>query len=90
MDLKEIREHIDRLDSIVVYALAERMSFVEKVALYKKECNLPRYQPEREKQIIEQKRALAKQTGLNPDLIEDLYKRIIEDAHRIEKDILEK
>lgn len=88
MELKEIREHLDRLDNIVVYVLAERMSFVEKVAQYKKEHGVQRYQPEREQQIIEEKRALAEEAGLNPDLVECLYKGIINDAHRIEKDII--
>jgi chorismate mutase len=70
--------------------LAERMSFIPKVAEYKKKNNLPRYQPEREKEILASKRKLAEANNLNPDLIETLFKAIIEDAHRIEKDIMGK
>jgi chorismate mutase/prephenate dehydratase len=90
MELKEIREHLDRIDSALVMLLAERMSFIPKVAEYKKKNNLPRYQPEREKEILASKRKLAEANNLNPDLIETLFKAIIEDAHRIEKDIMGK
>ncbi len=37
MELTEIREHLNRLDSALVLILAERMSFIPKVAKYKKE-----------------------------------------------------
>ena len=90
MELKEIREHLDRIDSALVMLLSERMSFIPKVAEYKKKNNLPRYQPEREKEILASKRKLAEANNLNPDLIETLFKAIIEDAHRIEKDIMGK
>lgn len=88
MELTEIREHLDRLDKALVTVLAERMSFIPKVAEFKKANNVERYQPEREKQIFESKRKLAEEFGLNPDMVEDLFKRIIEDAHRIEKEIM--
>ncbi len=89
-DLKEIRTHLDRLDTILVYTLAERMSLIPAVAEYKKAHNIERYQPKREKEIIKLKRELARKLDLNPDLIEILYKEIIKDAHRIEKKIMKK
>ncbi len=88
MDIEEIRAHLDRLDTCLVYILAERMSYIPKVAEYKLQNNLPRYQPEREKQIIDGKRKLAEDLKINPDLVEDLLRRIIQDSHRIEKDII--
>jgi chorismate mutase-like protein len=88
MDLIELRKHLDRLDTALVYVLAERMSLIPKVAEYKKANHLPQYQPEREKEVIASKRELAQKAGLNPDLIETLYKEIIKDAHRIESEIM--
>lgn len=87
-DLKELRQHLDRLDTALVYILAERMSLIAKVAEYKKANNIPRYQPEREKEIITLKRELAEKLDLNPDLVETLYQEIIKDAHRIEEGIM--
>ena len=90
MDLKELRAHLDRLDTALVYILAERMSLIPKVAEYKKENNIERYQPEREREILVLKRELAKKVELNPDLVETLFKEIILDAHRIEEEIIGK
>ncbi|MFT4311821.1 MAG: chorismate mutase [Candidatus Woesearchaeota archaeon] len=90
MELTEIREHLDRLDNALFMILAERMAFIPKVAAYKSQNNVDRYQPQREKEIIENKRKLAQELSLNPDLVEDIVKRIIEDAHRIEREIMGK
>ena len=89
-DLKELREHLDRLDTALVYIMAERMSLIPKVAEYKKVNNVPRYQPEREKEILKLKREIAEKLNLNPDLIETIFKEIIKDAHRIEIEIIGK
>lgn len=90
MNLKEIREKLDKLDLKLLQTLAKRMALIPSVARYKKDNNIPRYQPEREKEIIENKRRLAMELRVNPDLVEDLFKRIIKDSHRIEKEILKK
>lgn len=88
MELSEIRKKLDQLDKELVRILAKRMALIPSVAEYKKEYDLPRLMPEREKEIIDSKRKLAEKLNVNPDLVEDLLKRIIEDSHRIEKDIL--
>jgi len=90
MELDELREHIDRLDREILRILAERMSLIPKVAEYKKKHNVERYQPEREKLILEDKQKLAKQLNLSSELVEDIFKRIIMDSHRIEESIMGK
>ena len=90
MELPEIREHLDRLDNALLTILAERMAFIPKVAEYKKKNNIARYQPEREQQIFEAKEELAKKLNINPELAKKIFETIIEDSHRIEKEILEK
>ncbi|MFC1697048.1 chorismate mutase [Nanoarchaeota archaeon] len=90
MELEEIRQHLDRLDHSLVLILAERMSFIPMVAKAKMDKDLERFQPEREKQIIEAKRKMAEELDVNPDMIEDIFKRIIGEAHRIQKEIIGK
>jgi chorismate mutase-like protein len=90
MNLKEIREHLDRIDNTLLFLLAERMSFIPKVAEYKKRNNIQRYQPEREKQIISSKKKLASENKLNPDFIEKIFKELISEAHKIERNIIGK
>ena len=88
MDLSELRKEIDRLDRELICILAQRMKLIPEVAKYKKENNLPRYQPGREKEMIKFRRELASKLDVNPDLVEVLSKEIIKDAHRIEVEIL--
>ena len=88
MELSEIRQHLDRLDKALVELVAERQSFVPKVAEFKKANGLARFQPEREEEIISSKRKLAEAKGVDPDLVEDLFRRIILDSHRIEGPII--
>lgn len=88
MELSQIRQQLDELDKQIIQTIAKRMALIPEVAKWKKENNVQRYQPDREKKIIKSKRELAKKLGVNPDLAEDLIKRIIEDSHRIEKEIL--
>lgn len=88
MNLTELRKILDDLDQILVVTLSKRMSYIPLVAMYKKENNIERYQPEREAEIIERKRKQAKLQGLDPDLVEDLMKTIIKYAHKIEKKYL--
>jgi len=88
MELSEIREHLDRLDNALLTILAERMSLIPKVAEYKKKNNVVRYQPEREQQIFEAKEELAKKLNVNPELARKIFETIIEDSHRIEKEII--
>jgi chorismate mutase len=88
MELPEIREHLDRLDNSLITILAERMSFIPKVAEHKKQNKIERYQPEREKEIFEAKEEMAKKLELNPELVKTIFEAIIKDAHRIEKEIM--
>ena len=90
MELNEIREHLDRLDNALITILAERMSFIPKVAEYKKNNNIVRYQEEREKKIFEAKKKLAEKLKVNPELVKKIFETIIEDSHRIEKEIMGK
>lgn len=87
-DLSEIRKELDKLDSSILEILSKRMALIPSVAEYKKQNHLPRYQPEREKEIINSRRKLAEELNINPDLAESIAKSIIEDAHRIEKEII--
>ncbi|MFW5853248.1 MAG: chorismate mutase [Patescibacteria group bacterium] len=87
-DINDLRKQLDLLDTELIEVLARRMALIPMVAEYKKKNNVARYQPEREKEVIKDRRQLAEKLTLNPDLVEDMIKRIIEDAHRIESEIM--
>ena len=52
MDLKELRNQIDDIDTELVRLFTERMNLSAQVADYKKEHNLPIYVPSREREIL--------------------------------------
>lgn len=52
MDLNELREKIDAIDTDLVRLFTERMNISAQVADYKKEKNLPIYVPARERAIL--------------------------------------
>lgn len=88
MDLNVLREYLDVLDRSIRYILAKRMSIISLVAEYKIENNLPVRQPQREKEMFEEMRKFSDEVGLNPELIVNIYKLIIEDAVRMEHDMM--
>ena len=90
MELKEIREHLDRLDNVIVLLLAERLSLISHVANYKLKNNISRYQPDQEKEILFKKGEIGKKYNLRKEYIEDIFKRIIEESHILEKKIMAK
>lgn len=52
MDLKEIRNEIDAIDEELVHLFEKRMNTVRKVAEYKAENNLPIFNSQRERDIV--------------------------------------
>ncbi len=53
MELKDIRKQIDEIDKELLQLFLKRMSISDEVAAYKQKNQLPTFQPEREKQILE-------------------------------------
>lgn len=88
LDINKLREQIDSCDRELLAVLAKRMALIPSVAEYKRINNMARYQPDRERMIIESRRAIAQELGINPDLAEEILKLIIKDAHRIEEEII--
>ena len=52
MDLRELREEMDRIDSGIVRLYAERMETARRIGRYKKEHNLPVTDTERERETL--------------------------------------
>ncbi len=59
MDIKELRENIDRIDGELVALIRERMETAAKIGEYKRENNLPVYDPARERELFERVGELA-------------------------------
>ena len=75
--LKEHRESIDRLDSILVYTLAERFKHTQAVGKLKATHALPPSDPSREAKQIERLEDLAKRADLDPVFAKEFLNFVI-------------
>jgi len=75
--LDEVRDNIDRLDGVLVPLLLERGGYVRAAAAFKRDAEHVAA-PDRVERVVTHVRALAHEAGGDPDLIEALYRRMIE------------
>lgn len=75
--LKDHRESIDRLDSILIYTLGERFKHTKAVGKLKAEHALPPSDPAREAAQIARLEDLAKRADLDPEFAKKFLNFII-------------
>lgn len=80
--LAHLRDEIDLCDTELVAMLAKRNRLTEQVGLLKKEFGAPVYVPSREAQLIEARRIQAQKQGVNPDLVEDILRRMMRESYQ--------
>jgi isochorismate pyruvate lyase len=74
------RERIDALDAQIVALLGKRFDVIHEVAVFKAQHGIHPIQPARIEEVVQHARAQAEKSGVNPDLIEKLYRIIIQTA----------
>jgi chorismate mutase/prephenate dehydrogenase len=75
--LGELRDQIDAVDRQVLDLLAQRMRIVTNVGRVKRSGNAQIRDAERERQVLDARREMAEQRGLDPEPIESIYRQII-------------
>ncbi len=81
-ELAELRDGIDRCDAELVSLLARRRALTERVGKVKQRYGSPLHAPDREAMLIADRRAEAEQQGVNPDLVEDILRRMMREAYQ--------
>lgn len=74
--MADIREEIDFLDSAIIQLIGKRYKYVQAAAKFKTSETAVRA-PERLKAMLLQRREWAQEQQLNPDVIEKLYKDLV-------------
>jgi isochorismate pyruvate lyase len=74
--LAEVRAEIDRIDEGVVALIAERARYVRAAAQFKTSESAVAA-PERQAAMLEVRRRWAERDGIDPDLIEQLYRDLV-------------
>ena len=87
-DLKKLRDQIDKIDRKIVIAIKERFDLVQKIAEVKNKNSLPVEDNKRVSEVVNGRLALAKEFNLKPELIEKIFREIIDACTNYQKIIL--
>lgn len=85
MDLLELRNEIDKIDSQLIPLLLERMEVAEKVAEYKVKNNIPVLNSEREQQILDK---VAEKCGDYGDTIKTVFSATMDASRAVQHKII--
>ncbi len=85
----DIREAIDSIDRDIVSLIAKRTEYVHKASKFKKSETAVK-DSGRVAQVLKSKRELAESLGASPDLVENLYRSMIDFFIQEELDLWKK
>jgi chorismate mutase len=83
VQLTQLREAIDTVDAEILRLVASRVELVLSIAKYKRVRQMPVYDPDRERSVIERLLGLAP-ANLDPQLVRRIFERIIDESRRVE------
>lgn len=81
-ELKKFRTQIDKNDKKFVQVLAKRFAITKEVGEYKKKHALPPQDKKREERMWQQRKKWAKQYGLDPDLIVQVFQTVVKKVRK--------
>lgn len=77
-DMPVLRTQIDALDRELVHLLRRRAGYIDRAIEIKSEAGLPARIPDRVEDVVTKVRATAIEEDLDPDLIEILWRQLID------------
>jgi chorismate mutase-like protein len=83
-DLDDLRSRIDQLDGALIAIVAERLAVCRQVAAVKEGTDTPVIQPARVRDVVTTRRQQAIEAGVDPDFVEQLFRVLLTETHRIE------
>ncbi|MBN1993435.1 MAG: tRNA (N6-threonylcarbamoyladenosine(37)-N6)-methyltransferase TrmO [Anaerolineae bacterium] len=85
--IEETRQAIDLIDAEIIRLLGNRAGFVRQIVNFKKNAEEIRA-PARYAEVMRRRRELAQAAGLNPDVVEGMYKLLVDNFIEEEMKIL--
>ncbi|MGB3313029.1 MAG: chorismate mutase [Albidovulum sp.] len=76
--MAEVRAEIDRIDAALIELLVERTSYIDRASELKPALGLPARIDDRVEDVVAKVRARAMAEGLDPALVETLWRRLID------------
>lgn len=87
--LAPYRAQIDAIDDQLIALLAQRFDIVRAVAGIKSQNDLSLVQSNRVNEVVHRNRISAAAVNVPGDMVEDVFRRIIDEAHEVERHIIE-
>ncbi len=84
--LEELRSEVDSIDEEIVKLIAKRNEYIKQAAKFKQSIEEVK-SPDRIEEVMQHVRSLAISLGVNPNMIEDLFKIMIDEM--VETEIAE-
>jgi chorismate mutase/prephenate dehydrogenase len=81
-DLAQLRKGIDECDAQLVALLAKRNGITQQIGAIKQQTGAPLHAPDREADLLAARRQEAINQGVNPDLVEDILRRMMREAYQ--------
>ena len=75
--IDEVRNNINNIDEQIVKLIAQRGEFVKQAAKFKKDSDAVKA-PKRVEEVINKVKDLAKSTGANEEVVENIYRTMID------------
>ena len=88
-ELLAARDNIDEIDAALIDLLATRFKLTHQVGLLKASNQLDAVDANREAQKLEKLRALCGESNINPELVTELFTKIMEEVVRNHRQIRE-
>ena len=88
-NMDELTKELDLLDNDLIKLVSKRFKFIEEAAIIKDDVSKIR-DNDRIEDIIKRLRALAKDNDISPDIVEKLWRFIIELSIELETEIFNK
>ena len=83
-NIAEVRHEIDNIDFEIIRLLSARTQYVHEVVKYKDGTSSGIEAPDRRAAVISSRREWAEKAGINPDVVGDIYDKLI--AYYIEEE----
>ncbi len=76
-NIEDVRVQIDNIDKVILKALGYRFQFVKEIVKFKSKDYESIKAQDRYDAVLKQRRNWAEENGINPDVIEKIYKELI-------------
>ncbi|MDG3010646.1 chorismate mutase family protein [Rhodococcus sp. D2-41] len=86
--LESLRADLDRLDDRLLDIVRDRIELCTRIALVKRAHAIPMLQPGRMAAVHEHAEHYAREHHLSPEFLDELYRLVIDEACRVEDEVI--